>query len=62
MDWIDFVLWAAVAACLVALIYLGILQRRLTLENEMRATQLEVERHVRHLQQMQMLGIRRKNK
>lgn len=62
MGWIDFVLWAAVAACLVALIYLSILQRRLTLENEMRATQLEVERHVRHLQQMQMLGNVRRRK
>lgn len=62
MDWIDLILWAAVAVCLVALIYLGILQRRLTIENEMRATELEVERHVRHLQQMQMLGNLRRRK
>ena len=62
MDWIDIILWAAVAACLAALIYLGILQRRLTIENEMRATELEVERHVRHLQQMQMLGNLRRRK
>ena len=62
MDWIDILLWAAVAACLAALIYLSILQRRLTIENEMRATELEVERHVRHLQQMQMLGNLRRRK
>lgn len=62
MGLIDIILWAAVAACLAALIYLSILQRRLTLENEMRATQLEVERHLIHIQQMQMLGNLRRRK